>query len=147
MSCTAAPTPAPSLVLHEGLGSSLLPMGTDLHARRLGLRIIAVDRPGFGLSDERPGYSLASVADDILELADALSLRRAAVSGVLGGAGEALARTGHGPADDLRAFRAGEAIAPRLTCRVVSWHGAGDVLSRLLPSSLATLGTRCPRSA
>ena len=84
MSCTAAPTPAPSLVLHEGLGSSLLPMGTDLHARRLGLRIIAVDRPGFGLSDERPGYSLASVADDILELADALSLRRAVVSVVLG---------------------------------------------------------------
>lgn len=44
-------------------------------------------------------------------------------------AGEALARTGHGPAGDLRAFRAGEAVAPRLTCRIVSCHGAEDLLA------------------
>jgi len=78
------------LAFHEGLGSSLLPPGSDLRARALGLRVIAPERPGFGQSDPRPDYSFDGVADDMVELADGLGLSQVRLSGVLSGAPAAL---------------------------------------------------------
>jgi pimeloyl-ACP methyl ester carboxylesterase len=50
------------------------------------VRLIAVDRPGYGLSDPRPGRRLLDFARDIEFLADELGLGRFAIAGVSGGA-------------------------------------------------------------
>ena len=55
-------------------------------AASLGARIITVDRPGFGLSDFRPGRSLLDFTQDVVQLADAVELNRFAVVGISGGA-------------------------------------------------------------
>jgi pimeloyl-ACP methyl ester carboxylesterase len=60
-------------------------------ARLAAVRLIAVDRPGFGLSSFHSYRPLARFTDDIGELADQLSARRFAAVGVSGGAPFALA--------------------------------------------------------
>ena len=49
------------------------------------VRLIAPDRPGFGLSDRHPRRSFLSWAADVENLADALKLARFAVMGLSGG--------------------------------------------------------------
>lgn len=78
------------LSFHEGLGSSLLPPGTDAAARRLGLRMVCAERPGFGQSDPRPDYSFDGVARDMVELCDQLGLERLQIGAVLSGAPSAI---------------------------------------------------------
>ncbi|MBX3485640.1 alpha/beta fold hydrolase [Phenylobacterium sp.] len=85
-----APSGRPVLILHGTPGSSLLPSGTDARARALGLRLVAPDRPGFGLSSPSPDYSFAGVAADMVALADHLGLERLAVGGAHSGAAFAL---------------------------------------------------------
>lgn len=84
------PQGRPLISLHEGLGSSLPAPGADTLARGLGLRIIAPDRPGYGLSDPRADYSFDSVADDLSYLVARLAVRDAAAIGVATGAVHAL---------------------------------------------------------
>ncbi len=43
-------------------------------ARRLGIRVIGIDRPGMGLSNYKPGRKLLDWPDDVIELADALGI-------------------------------------------------------------------------
>lgn len=74
------------LAFHEGMGSSLLPPGSDALAARLGLRIVSADRPGFGQSDPHPDYSFDNVADDMVELCDQLGLEDIRIGAVLSGA-------------------------------------------------------------
>jgi pimeloyl-ACP methyl ester carboxylesterase len=59
-------------------------------AARQRVRLVAVDRPGFGYSDFRP-HTLADWPGDVLEVADALGLKRFGIVGVSGGAPFALA--------------------------------------------------------
>jgi pimeloyl-ACP methyl ester carboxylesterase len=54
-------------------------------ATRLRARVIVVERPGFGLSDFKPGRAIADWPADVVELADALHLDRFAVTGLSGG--------------------------------------------------------------
>jgi len=54
-------------------------------AVELNARIIAVDRPGTGLSDFKRGREILDWPDDVIELADALHLDRFAVLGISGG--------------------------------------------------------------
>lgn len=49
------------------------------------MRLIAVDRPGYGRSDFKPGRKLGDFADDVAQLADALKIKRFAVVGLSGG--------------------------------------------------------------
>lgn len=56
-----------------------------------GIRLIALDRPGFGLSTFQPDRRFRDWPADVVELADHLSLKRFAVLGVSGGAPYALA--------------------------------------------------------
>ena len=58
---------------------------TDAVAARLNARIIAVDRPGMGLSDFKRARKLLDWPDDVIELADALQVDRFAVLGISGG--------------------------------------------------------------
>jgi pimeloyl-ACP methyl ester carboxylesterase len=50
-----------------------------------GIRIIAPDRPGLGLSTGKRGREIADWPDDVRELADALGIARFAVIGISGG--------------------------------------------------------------
>jgi len=57
----------------------------------LGIRLLVADRPGYGASTRLPGRSIASVADDLVALADHIGWGRFAVWGASGGGPHALA--------------------------------------------------------
>jgi pimeloyl-ACP methyl ester carboxylesterase len=75
--------PGGALVLHNhgGPSSRLEAALFDAAAKAHGLRVVGVDRPGFGGSDPQPGRSFQSWAEDLLRLADALGAQRFAVTG------------------------------------------------------------------
>jgi pimeloyl-ACP methyl ester carboxylesterase len=54
-------------------------------AKKLRARIISPDRPGVGLSDFKPKRTLLAWADDVLELANQLQIRKFSVIGISGG--------------------------------------------------------------
>jgi pimeloyl-ACP methyl ester carboxylesterase len=63
----------------------------DGPAQRLGLHLIAPDRPGYGLSDSMPGRTLADWAGDVAQLMDHLSIDRAPIVAISGGGPYAVA--------------------------------------------------------
>ncbi len=63
----------------------------DPAARKVGVRVIAADRPGCGLSDFKPDRRIGDWPGDVVELADALDIDRFSVVGVSGGGPYALA--------------------------------------------------------
>jgi len=71
----------PVFFFHGWIGSRLDFAPNDEIARDLGVRVIAVDRPGCGASDFKEGRRLLDWPDDISELADALGFERFAVCG------------------------------------------------------------------
>lgn len=75
----------PVLLFHGTPGSRLSRHPDAAIASRHGARVITVDRPGFGLSDFKPGRTLLDWPMDVAELADALDLPSFAVIGVSGG--------------------------------------------------------------
>ena len=75
----------PLLFFHGTPGSRIMAGLAGAKAKELGLRLIAPDRPGFGLSDFQPRRRLADWARDVEELMDYLKLDRFAVVGVSGG--------------------------------------------------------------
>jgi pimeloyl-ACP methyl ester carboxylesterase len=81
----------PVLALHGTPGSRLMFALTDQGARERGLRIVAPERPGYGLSDFHRLDTLPQMAEDVKALTDALELRRFALIGVSGGGPPALA--------------------------------------------------------
>jgi len=81
----------PILCFHGTPGSRLMFQIADDFARQSGLRLIAPERPGFGLSSFAKAQPLARSADDMAVLCDALGLRRVALAGVSGGAPFAVA--------------------------------------------------------
>ena len=81
----------PVLVNHGTPGSRLSRHPDSELYERHGVRMIAYDRPGYGLSDPHPGRSVADAASDIGAIADKLGLDRFAVVGGSGGAPHALA--------------------------------------------------------
>jgi pimeloyl-ACP methyl ester carboxylesterase len=79
------PAGRPVLFFH-GLGTSrVICPPDDGTAFRQGIRLVAVDRPGIGISDPRPGRRLLDWPGDIIQLADQLRLDRFAVVGWSGG--------------------------------------------------------------
>ncbi|MCC3376070.1 alpha/beta fold hydrolase [Cohnella sp. REN36] len=60
-------------------------------------RIVAVERPGYGLSDPLPGRTLGHVTADLLRVADALGAERFAAFASSGGAPFALALAAEAP--------------------------------------------------
>lgn len=53
----------------------------DLAARRLGVRLLAPDRPGIGLSDPKPGRSVLDWPVDLLGFAEAVGISRFSLIG------------------------------------------------------------------
>jgi len=93
-----APDGTAVLWCHGGPGSRLEPAWLDAAAADAGLRVIGVDRPGYGLSTPRPGRTIVSVATDMLDVADQLSLEHFATVGVSTGGAYALALAALAPA-------------------------------------------------
>jgi len=85
------PAGRPVIYFHGYPGSRLEGRLTADAARRLGLRVLAPDRPGIGESTFQPGRTIGACAADVAELADRLALARFAVVGVSGGGPYALA--------------------------------------------------------
>lgn len=91
------------LMSFHGLPSSRLDC-SFAHAAcvEIGVRLIAPDRPGMGLSDFQPGRRLVDWPRDVVALADALQLDTFAVMGTSGG-GPYAAVCAHAIADRLTA--------------------------------------------
>ena len=75
----------PLLYFHGWPGSRVEGRLGDEAAKARGVRLIAIDRPGIGLSDIQPGRTLVDWPDDVAEVAAALGLDRFAVLGISGG--------------------------------------------------------------
>ena len=84
------PTGHPVVLVHGAPGSRLLCPHEDATVAA-GVRLLTVDRPGYGGSDAHPHPSLLSWADDVQAMADRLGLERFAVVGFSAGGGYALA--------------------------------------------------------
>ncbi|WP_265523482.1 alpha/beta fold hydrolase [Oerskovia flava] len=85
-------TPAETVLWHHGspqTGALLDPLVEAAQAR--GIRVVSCARPSYGGSSPHPGRTVASVADDVAQVADALTIQRFAVMGSSGGGPHALA--------------------------------------------------------
>ncbi|GAA3587678.1 alpha/beta hydrolase [Kribbella ginsengisoli] len=100
-------------------------------AERLGLRWISFDRPGYGGSTPAPGRTMASVAGDVEQVADALGIDRFAVVGYSGGGSYAL-----GTAAVLR-----ERVRAVVTLAAIAPYGVDglDWFDAMVPSGVASL--------
>ncbi|MDQ3938549.1 MAG: alpha/beta hydrolase [Chloroflexota bacterium] len=90
---TESGTPDGNAVLFfHGLGTSRVICPPDeAPALELGVRLIAVDRPGIGISDPQPGRRLLDWPADVEQLADQLGIGRFSVVGWSGGGPYAVA--------------------------------------------------------
>ena len=86
-----APDGVPVLVNHGTPGSRLSRHPDAALYEQHGVRMIAYDRPGYGLSAPNPGRSVADAGSDIAAIADELGIERFAVVGGSGGGPHALA--------------------------------------------------------
>jgi pimeloyl-ACP methyl ester carboxylesterase len=81
-----------TLIWHHGspqTGALLRPL-LDAATER-GIRLVSYARPSYGGSSPNIGRNIASAADDVAQIADALGVRRFAVMGASGGGPHALA--------------------------------------------------------
>jgi pimeloyl-ACP methyl ester carboxylesterase len=86
------PDGAPLFYFHGMPGSRGEPaLFAEPAATTLGLRIVALERPGYGASDPSPGRTILAWAQDVAAAADHLGIPRFAVLGYSGGGAYALA--------------------------------------------------------
>lgn len=75
----------PVFALHGLPGSRIWFEDDDETCRSLGINLITVDRPGFGISDPKENRTFLDFSDDIQELAHSLGVTEYSVFGVSGG--------------------------------------------------------------
>lgn len=110
---------AAAFFFHGTPGSRLFVSADEEVLRDLGLELVSVERPGYGLSDPQPGRTLVTWVDDVIELAEHLGFGRFGLVGVSGG----------GPYVAATAWRLGDRIT---RAAIVSGMGPLDD-----PASLA----------
>ena len=120
------PDGRPVFYFHGAPGSRLEGLRFGELSRRLGVRMIAPDRPGYGLSDFQEGRTYLDWPDDVGELADHLGIGRFAVLGWSSG-GPYAAAVAHG-------------IPQRLTVAAIV-AGEGPYASDDFPQSVLTSAT------
>lgn len=79
------PEGRPVLYFHGYPGSRMEPRAGAQDAEQAGVRLIAIDRPGFGGSTFQPGRRIVDWPADVTAVADSLGLERFPVMGVSGG--------------------------------------------------------------
>ncbi len=82
---------SPVLAFHGAPACRLLFEPANGPAARLGLQLIAPDRPGYGMSDAMPGRMLGDWAGDVAQLMDHLAIDRAPIIAISGGGPYAVA--------------------------------------------------------
>ncbi len=102
---------SPVFYFHGGNGSRLEAQWFSKAAEQNNIRLIAPDRPGFGLSDFQPNRKITDWNADVLALADALGIERFAVFGLSGG-GPFVATLAHNSADRLTRAALVSCVAP-----------------------------------
>ena len=75
---------------HGGPGSRLEPAYLRREASEAGLRVIGIDRPGYGLSTPQPGRTIAGWVPEALAVADHLGIGPFAAVGISTGGAYAL---------------------------------------------------------
>lgn len=119
-------------------------------ARRHGARIIAPDRPGYGLSTPARPRSVADYADEVKPIANHLGMDRFAVMGVSGGGPFALACASRlSDRIPLTAVVSGIGLLslPRSTSEMMSSNRIMFLLGRLSPNLAGWLLPRLVRSS
>jgi pimeloyl-ACP methyl ester carboxylesterase len=139
------PAGRPLLYFHGWPGARVEGRLADDAAMAGGVRLIALDRPGMGLSDFQPRRGLVDWPDDVVEVAAALGLDRFAVLGISGGAPYAAACAWKLPE---RLTRAGivSSLAPLDVPGVIAGMGrrnrwSFELMGRLAPARRALMGT------
>lgn len=79
------PSGVPFFFFHAYPGSRFHGKMFDSAAKRLGILILSIDRPGYGLSDFQNNRSLLDWTDDIMEIADLFNIKKFSVLGISGG--------------------------------------------------------------
>jgi len=97
------PSGTPALWFHGAFSSRLEAWCLDAPARELGLRVVSLDRPGVGGSDNDPHRTVTGYAADVREVLDALGIEKAAVGGLSNGGMYAMAVASELPERVLRA--------------------------------------------
>jgi pimeloyl-ACP methyl ester carboxylesterase len=82
---------SPLIYLHGWPSSRLEPRAMGTVCEDLGIRMLAPDRPGYGLSDFQSGRTILDFTNDVVQLADHLKLGQFGVLGVSGGGPYAVA--------------------------------------------------------
>jgi pimeloyl-ACP methyl ester carboxylesterase len=85
------PDGKPILVHYGSPNSRHLYGGWIADAEKKGIRLIGYDRPGYGGSTAQPGHTVASAAQDVRVIAEALGHDRLGIWGISGGGPYALA--------------------------------------------------------
>ena len=88
----------PVLWCHGGPGSRLEALSLAPAASDAGLRLIGIDRPGYGKASLKPGRSIADWVPDGLAVADHLGIQRFIAVGVSTGGAYSLALAANAPA-------------------------------------------------
>ncbi|MGH2467762.1 MAG: alpha/beta fold hydrolase [Candidatus Limnocylindrales bacterium] len=100
-------------------------------AKRLGIRWLGYDRPGYGGSTRRLDRDVASAADDVARIADHLGLERFGVVGHSGGSPHALA---------CAAWLPDRVLGAVLVSTLAPFGAAGlDYFADMIPSGVAAL--------
>lgn len=131
------PSGVAMLAFHGMPGSRFMFQRTHALGVELGMRVIAVERPGFGLSSPHPRRSLHSFAADIAALTDALGIKRFAVAGVSAGGPYAAACAALLP-ERVTALAMVSPVGPMAGPEAPSGIGAGHTIAfhvgpRLMP--------------
>jgi len=136
----------PPVVFFHGLPGCRLLHPDALRIGPPSIRLITVDRPGFGQSDPRPGRSLDDTADDIVALLDHLGIANVHVAGASGGGPPALAFAHRAP-DRVRAVAvaAGPIDAPGGLAGITLERRVGFWLARHWPGALRWMISRRAR--
>ena len=149
-----APEGRPVFAFHGMPGSRLMFSTINEAAAQHGVRIIALDRPGYGRTAPHPGATSGDHARDVAKVADLLGIERFAVLGVSGGSPYALACaavlgarvTAVGLVSAMGPLRARRSLVGMATPNALIYRLArvspsllGAILPRLLRRSLSSL--------
>jgi pimeloyl-ACP methyl ester carboxylesterase len=85
------PSGQPVIGFHGTPGSRFQLVIDEDSVRKAGVRLVSVDRPGYGHSTYQPGRTLAGWPNDVRQLADHLAVDRFGVVGISGGGPHSLA--------------------------------------------------------